>query len=160
MASQRLKFPSRIKIFAGLTLFTKEMKNIIFIILLLVLIGPSLVNADDQNVPNQIEVLENKLLAIKNESADISNEELDKASQWTEDAKKSLIEESRDSTESLILKKASYQIEFLNALVEESRSKKKADEMEEQLQQIRSQTEEINNTNAQVTQEINQLEQK
>lgn len=136
------------------------MKNIIFIILLLVLIGPSLVNADDQNVPNQIEVLENKLLAIKNESADISNEELDKASQWTEDAKKSLIEESRDSTESLILKKASYQIEFLNALVEESRSKKKADEMEEQLQQIRSQTEEINNTNAQVTQEINQLEQK
>lgn len=136
------------------------MKNIIFIILLLVLIGPSLVNADDQNVPNQIEALENKLLAIKNESADISNEELDKASQWTEDAKKSLIEESRDSTESLILKKASYQIEFLNALVEESRSKKKADEMEEQLQQIRSQTEEINNTNAQVTQEINQLEQK
>ena len=136
------------------------MKNIIFIILLLLLIGSSRVNADDQNVPNKIEALENQLLAIKNESADIPKEELDKASEWIEDAKKSLSEESKDSTESLILKKASYQIEFLNALVEESRTKEKADEMEELLQKIRRQTEEINNTNAQVTQEINQLEQK
>ncbi len=135
------------------------MKNTGFIILLLVFIGSTRVNAGDQNIPNQLELLENKLLSIRNESADISIEELDKASQWIEDAKKSLNEKRRDSTESLILKRVSYQIEYLNTLIEEWRSKKKAGEMEEFIQKIRIQTEEIKGTNAKVIKEIGKLEQ-
>lgn len=135
------------------------MKNTGFIILLLVFIGSTRVNAGVQNIPNQLELLENKLLSIRNESADIPIEELDKASQWIEDAKKSLNEERRDSTESLILKKVSYQIEYLNTLIGEWRSKKKADEMEEFIKKIRIQTEEIKGTNAKVIKEIGKLEQ-
>jgi hypothetical protein len=48
----------------------------------------------------------------------------------------------------------------LNALLEESRSKKKVDEIEELIQKIRSQTEEIKTTNLKVKEEIDSLEQK
>ncbi|HXG30518.1 MAG TPA: hypothetical protein VNK81_02635, partial [Thermodesulfobacteriota bacterium] len=60
----------------------------------------------------------------------------------------------------LLLKKASYQIGFLEALLEESKAKKKVDDMRELLQRIKTQIEEIQTTNARVKEEISKLEQK
>lgn len=37
-----------------------------------------------------------------------------------------------------MMEKASYQVDYLNALLEESKSKKKADEIEELIQKIKS----------------------
>jgi len=138
-----------------------KMKNIIFTLLILVFVSPSSGNAEDnENALTQIQALENRLLSIKNDSADIPVEELNNASQWIEDAKGSLSQEGTNPKAALVLKKASYQIEFLEALLEESKAKKKADDMRELLQKIKTQTEEIETTNAQVKEEIGNLEQK
>jgi len=128
----------------------------VVIIFLLLFTGLSLkVRPDNKNILSQIESLETKLASIKNASPDIPKEELDKAQKWTEDAKNYLPEGSEEST---AFKKANYQIEFLSTLLEESRSKKKADELEQLIEKIRIQTEEITDTNAKVIEEIERLE--
>jgi hypothetical protein len=135
------------------------MRNAIFVLLLLIfIISSSAGNGGNENTLSQIKELESKFLRIKEAPADIPAEEINKASKWVEDAKKSLGQEGKDP--SLILKKVSYQIELLNALIEESRTKKRVNEMKELLQSIRSQTEQIKVINEEVVQEINRLEQK
>lgn len=139
-----------------------KMKGFIFTFLVLVFVGAYSGNAkDDKNAITQIQVLEGRLLGIKNESAYIPVEELEKASRWIEDAKGTLDEgEPTNPNADLLLKKASYQIEFLEALLEESKAKKKVDDMRELLQRIKTQIEEIQTTNARVKEEISKLEQK
>lgn len=133
------------------------MRAILFAVLLLMfVVSPS---PSDEDVPGKIRALETELSRIQGESADIPAEEINKASHWIEDAKSSF--SSGDSERSnLILQKASYQIEFLNALAKEFKSKKEIDEMKEFLQKIRNQIEEIKATDAQIIEEINKLEQK
>lgn len=133
------------------------MRAILFAFLLLMLVvSPSL---SDEDVPAKIRALETELSRIRGESTDIPAEEIDKASHWIEDAKSSLSSGDSERT-NIILKKASYQIEFLNALAKEFKSKREIDEMKESLQKIRNQTEEIKATDVQVIEEINKLEQK
>jgi chromosome segregation ATPase len=133
------------------------MRAILFAFLLLMLvISPSL---SDEDVPAKIRALETELSHIRGESTDIPAEEINKASHWIEDAKGSLSSGDSERT-NIILQKASYQIELLNALAKEIKSKREIDEMKESLQKIRNQTEEIKATDVQVIEEINKLEQK
>ena len=134
-----------------------EMRAILFAFLLLMLTVSSSIS--DEDVPGKIRALETELSRIQGESADIPAEEINRASHWIDDAKSSF--SSGDSERAnLILQKASYEIEFLNALAKEFKSKKEIDEMKEFLQKIRNQTEEIKTTDGQIIEEINNLEQK
>lgn len=136
------------------------MRTVILTLLLLIFaVSSSLSNEDNGDVPNKIKALETELSRIQGESTDVPAEELSKASRWIEDSKKSLKSGNPERTR-VILERASYQIEFLNALVDESKAKKEIDDIKELLQKIRTQTEEIKATNARVTEEINRLEQK
>jgi hypothetical protein len=134
-----------------------KMRAILFAFLLVMPVVSSSLSDDD--VPGKIGALETELSRIQGESRDIPAEEINKASQWIENAKSSFSSGSSERA-SLILQEASYQIEFLNALAKELKSKKEVDEMKEFLQKIRNQTEEIKTTDAQVIEEINKLEQK
>jgi len=58
------------------------------------------------------------------------------------------------------MEKASYQVEYLNALIEESRVKREVEEKKEFLQKIRSQTEELKAINKEVENEIKGFEDK
>ncbi len=137
--------------------FSRKDITPVAIIFLLLFIGLSLkAKADNKNILSQIERLETKLASIENASPDIPIEELDKSKKWIEDAKNSMAEGSEENT---AFKKTNQQIEFLSTLLEESRSKKKADELEQLIQKIRIQTEEITDTNAKVIEEIERLEQ-
>ncbi|HWP93976.1 MAG TPA: hypothetical protein VNN20_17465 [Thermodesulfobacteriota bacterium] len=140
------------------------MKNLIFIfpvLFLMVLAFSSPAQEDDyDSALARLEELENRLINIKNDGADIPDEELDKASEWIETARGALSQDGLDPMSSLMMEKASCQVDYLNALLEESKSKKKVDEIEELIQKIRSQTEEIKTTNLKVKEEINNLEQK
>jgi len=137
------------------------MKNFIFPVLFILLAFSSLAQADDyDSALARLEELENRLINIKNDGADIPAEELDKASKWIEAARGALSQDGLDPMSSLMMEKASYQVDYLNALLEESKSKKKADEIEELIQKIRSQTEEIKTTNLKVKEEIDNLGRK
>lgn len=133
------------------------MRAILFVFLLFMLAVSS--SLSDEDVPGKIRVLETELSLIRGESADIPAEEINKASNWIEDAKSSFSSGGSELA-NLILQKASYQIEFLNALAKEFKSKKEINEMKGFLQKIRDQTEEIKTTDAQVIEEINKLERK
>ena len=140
------------------------MKNLIFIfpvLFLMVLAFSSLAQEDDyDSALARLEELENRLINIKNDTADIPAEELDRASEWIEMARGALSQDGLDPMSSLMMEKASYQVDYLNALLEESKSKKKVGEIEELIQKIRSQTEEIKTTNLKVKEEIDNLGQK
>lgn len=138
------------------------MKNIIFSGLFLILVGfSSLVEGDDyDNALARLEELENKLTSIKNDSSDIPAEELDKASEWIEAARWSLSQDGLGPMTSLVIEKASCQIDYLSALLEESKSREKADQIQELIHKIRIQTEEIKITNIKVKEEIGNLGQK
>jgi hypothetical protein len=137
------------------------MKNFIFPVLFILLAFSSLAQADDyDSALARLEELENRLINIKNDGANIPAEELDKASKWIEAARGALSQDGLDPMSSLMMEKASYQVDYLNALLEESKSKKKADEIEELIQKIRSQTEEIKTTNLKVKEEIDNLGRK
>ncbi len=113
----------------------------------------------DEGIPVKIRALQTELSRIQGESADIPSEEVNKASHWIEEAEASFHSGSPERA-NLVLQKASYQIEFLNALAAELKSRKEIDEMKEFLQKIRNQTEDIKATDAQVIEEINKLERK
>jgi chromosome segregation ATPase len=136
------------------------MRTVILALLFLIFaVSFSLSNEDSEDVPSKIKALETELSRIQGEATDLPAEELSKASQWIEDSKRSLNSGNPERTR-VILEKASYQIEFLEVLVDESKAKKEIDGIKELLQKIRTQTEEIKATNARVTEEINRLEQK
>jgi pimeloyl-CoA synthetase len=134
-----------------------KMRAILFVFFLLIL--PVSSSQSDEDVPSKTRALETALSRIQGEFTDIPPEEINKASHWIEDAKSSSSSGDSDRT-NLILQKVSCQIEFLNALAEESKNKKEIEEMEKFLQKIRNQTGEIKTTDAQVVEEINKLEQK
>ena len=138
------------------------MKNFIFpVLFLMVLAISSLAQENDyDSALARLEELENRLINIKNDGDAIPAEELDKASEWIEAARGALSQDGLDPMSSLMMEKASYQVDYLNALLEESKSKKKVDEIEELIQRIRSQTEEIKTTNLKVKEEIDNLGQK
>jgi hypothetical protein len=136
------------------------MRNLTFILfILLFTAAPSQSEEDTERALREINSLEVELVSIKRESADIPEEELDKASKWTQDAKRQFNSGNADQGR-ITLEKASFQIEFLRTLIEESKSKKEIDELNEILGGIRNQIEEIKKVNAEVSQEINRLEQK
>jgi peptidoglycan hydrolase CwlO-like protein len=136
------------------------MRTVILALLFLIFaVSFSLSNEDNEDVPSKIKALETELSRIQGEPTDLPAEELSKASQWIEDSKRSLNSGNPERTRA-ILEKASYQIEFLEVLADESKAKKEIDGIKELLQKIRTQTEEIKATNARVTEEINRLEQK
>src|ERR1700740_2242815 len=100
------------------------MKTFILTVLILMFaVSSSLSDENNGDVPSKIKALETELSRIQGESTDIPAEELSKASRWIEDSKGSLNSGNPERTR-VILEKASYQIEFLNALVDESKAKK------------------------------------
>ncbi len=136
------------------------MRTIILTILFLFFsFSYSLSKEDDEEILGKIKALEIEFSSIESKSTEILAEEVNKASEWIEEAKKS-ITSGRSGFTKIILKKASYQVEYLNVLIEESRVKKEVEEKKELLQKIRSQTEELKAINVEVEEEINEFEHK
>ena len=129
------------------------------ILFLLFSFSYSLSKGDDEETLSKIKALEIKLSGIQSKSTEIPTEEVNKASEWIEEAKKSF-NSGRPGVTQIITKKASYQVEYLNALIEESRVKEEVEEKKGFLQKIRSQTEELNAINEEVENEINEFEDK
>lgn len=134
------------------------MRTIIVTVLFLLLsFSYSLSKEDDEETLSKIKALEIELSSFESKSTEIPTEEVNKASKWIEEAKKSF-NSGRPGFTQIILKKASYQVDYLNALIEESRVKKGVEEKKEFLKKIRSQTEELKAINAEVEAEINEFE--
>ncbi|HLE25402.1 MAG TPA: hypothetical protein VI935_07090 [Thermodesulfobacteriota bacterium] len=114
---------------------------------------------NDEETLSKIKALEIKLSGIQSKSTVIPTEEVNKASEWIEEAKKSF-NSGRPGVTQIIMEKASYQVEYLNALIEESRVKREVEEKKEFLQKIRSQTEELKAINKEVENEIKGFEDK
>lgn len=77
----------------------------------------------DEDIRGKIRALETELSRIQRESTNIPTEEINKASQWIDDAKLSFSSGNSERV-NLILQKAYYQIEFLNAIDKELKRKK------------------------------------
>jgi hypothetical protein len=119
----------------------------------------SLPREEEGEILDNIKNLETRLSSIESRSSGIPTEELNKASQLVREAKISLDFYDTGFTR-ILVEKASYQVEFLDSLIDESMIKKEFDEKKEFLQKMKKQTEELKTINAQVVEEINKLEPK
>ena len=149
----------KIRIYIRLYYFGMRTIIVTAILFLLFSFSYSLSKGGDEETLSKIKSLEMELSSIQSKSTEIPTEEVNKASEWIEEAKKSF-NSGRPGVTHIIMKKTSYQVEYLNALIEESRVKEEVEEKKGFLQKIRSQTEELNAINEEVENEINGFEDK
>ncbi|GIW46323.1 MAG: hypothetical protein KatS3mg078_0200 [Deltaproteobacteria bacterium] len=138
------------------------MRRLVFItsiiVILTALSSPGEEKLGEKEPEEELKALQERLEELKGFS-DIPYQELRKAEIWINQVKQSLRQENTEKELTYLqLKKVSFQIELLNAIVEELNLEKKVFQMNDLLYAIRNQIQQLKDTNEKVKEEIKRLE--